>query len=357
MRALLSAFLIWLWLAGVVQAHETTRSYLTLAKNGDDLTATLRIAFRDIEVAVWIDENLDGRITWGETSRRLDVVSDYIVAALTFDAGGTCELTRSDTGVSEDAGIAYLDLVFRGRCGDPLADLRVTSQLFAEFDPDHRLFVTADLGEGQTTTLLGSAETSVIMSSKSGMASGGFVSYFKEGARHLLAGADHIVFLFVLILPALAQRSHRRQAVLGVLVAVTGFTLAHALTLTAALTAILRPPTALIETLIAVSIVVAAIDNLRPFIPAPRAAVAAFFGLIHGFGFATALGGLQLSGFGFLTALIGFNLGIEAAQIGVILGLLPALYFLGRGRAVLQIGSLGAIAVGTYWLGQRLLLY
>ena len=99
------------------------------------------------------------------------------------------------------------------------------------------------------------------------------------------------------------------------LAAVTGFTLAHALTLTAATTELLRPPTDLIEALIALSIVVTAADNVRPFIPAPRAAVAAFFGTIHGFGFASALGALQLTGGGLAVALVGFNLGIEAAQV------------------------------------------
>ena len=354
MRALLLGLVLQLALAGGAFAHETTKSYLTLDRDGANLTANMRIAFRDIEVAVWIDEDLDGQITWGETTRRINAVSDYVTAALVFDAGGPCAVTRTSAGSSENGGLAYLDMTFQGTCPDPGAALRVTSRLFAEFDPDHRLFLTATIGDEVTTTLLGAAEPSVELSQDGHGSSGGFVAYFTEGVRHLLEGTDHLVFLLVLLLPAVATRGNPRQAAARVLVAVTGFTVAHALTLTAAATSLLRPPTAPIEILIALSIVVTAIDNMRPFIPAPRTAVAAFFGLIHGFGFATALGALNLSGLGFATALVGFNLGIEVAQVTIVLLVMPALYALGRGRLVLYFGSLGAIVMGMFWVWQRL---
>lgn len=76
--------------AGGAAAHETTRSYLTLTRDGAEVTADLRIAFRDIEAAVWIDENLDGAITGDETNRRIETVSDHVTAALTVTGGGAC---------------------------------------------------------------------------------------------------------------------------------------------------------------------------------------------------------------------------------------------------------------------------
>ncbi len=355
MKAFVLVVLIALGWAGAALAHETTRSYLTLTQDGPALTAHVRIAFRDIEVAVWIDEDLDGQITWGETSRRIDAVSDYVTSALRFETVGLCEMRRRDAGASQDGNVAYLDLTFDGRCPEPAGDLRVTSRLFAEFDPDHRLFLTARGTDVMTNAVLGSAENAVVVTADSGGALNSFFSYFKEGVRHLLEGADHLVFLVVLLLPALASGDDRRRQILGVVGAVTGFTIAHALSLTAAATDILRPPTALIETLIALSIVITAFDNLRPVIPAPRAAVASFFGLIHGFGFATALSALDLSGFGFALALVGFNLGIEAAQIGVIFVLLPALSFLGFGTILVRVGSLFSMALGIYWVWTRVM--
>ena len=95
-------------------------------------------------------------------------------------------------------------------------------------------------------------------------------------------------------------------------------------------------------------------DNVRPFIPAPRAAVAAAFGIIHGFGFAAALGSLDLDGWGFVAALVGFNLGIEAAQVGIVLLVMPTLYYFSAGRKVLWLGSAVAGLAGLWWIWQRI---
>lgn len=353
MRALWIALLMVLVLTTGAQAHETTRSYVSVSRDGAEITAVVRVAFRDLEVAVWIDENLDGLITWGETSRRIEALSAYVLGALSLEAGGRCELARTAAGVSSEVGVEYLDLTFAGRCPDASLSLTVISSLFSEIDPDHRVFLISNSRGVAQAAVLGGAGNSAVLSG-GGLGSGGFVSYVTEGVRHFLGGADHLVFLLLLILPAVASGAGLRRAIMGVVAAVTGFTVAHALTLTAATTDLLRPPTTIIEILIAFSIIVTSIDNIRPFIPAPRAAVAAFFGLIHGFGFATALGALQMGSAGFVTALIGFNLGIELAQIGVVLVTLPALFLLGHGKVLMTASSLGAVMLGVYWTWTRL---
>lgn len=354
------------WLCGLIvpfmlllggpaaQAHETTRSYVTLARDGAMVTAKIRVAFRDIEVAIWMDENLDGALTWGEVERRLDPVSGYILAGFTLDAGGPCALQRSGANASRDAAVDYLDLSFAGTCPDATAPLVATSRLFAEIDPDHRMFLSAQAGGSTTTSLLSRTNPSATLTGDTGGLLASFGRYFISGIEHLASGADHLVFLMVLILPAACARGNVRAAAIGVVAAVTGFTLAHATTVTAAMTDLLRPPPVLIESLIALSIILTAIDNVRPFIPAPRAASAAFFGIFHGFGFASALGALQLTGAGFVTALVGFNLGIEVAQVALVLAVMPVMYFLGAGRVVLWVGSALAAAAGVWWLWQRL---
>ena len=339
-------------------AHETTRSFVALERDGEAIDLRMRVAFRDIEVAVWMDEDLDGRITWGEARRRLDAVEAYIRSSFALEAGGACTLKRTGADASESGGIAYLDLNFEASCPSASAPLTARSRLFTEIDPDHRMFLSAATGERTASAMLSAGKPSVMLAGNAGAAST-FAAFFRSGIGHLMGGTDHIVFLLALMLPAVCATSGVRQATYGVVAAVTGFTLAHALTLSAAMTELLRPPSALIEVLIALSIVVTAADNVRPFIPAPRAAVAAFFGIIHGFGFATALGALELSGAALAVALVGFNLGIEAAQVAVVLVTMPALYILGGilggGRLVLWAGSAAAGAVGLWWLGIRLL--
>jgi HupE / UreJ protein len=331
-------------------AHETTRSYLTLEREGPSVEARLRVAFRDIEVATWLDEDLDGRITWGETKARLDAVEAYVRSGLSLESGGACDLARTGAEAATRGGVAYLDLRFKGLCPDAEAPLVARSRLLHDIDPDHRMFLQASIGGAIASRVLSAREPSVELDGDTGGPAGSLLGYFRAGVEHLMGGADHVVFLLALMLPAACTRGNARKAALGVLAAATGFTLGHALTLTAATTELLRPPTDLIPALIALSIVVTAADNVRSFIPAPRVAVAAFFGLVHGFGFAGALGALQLTGTGLAVALLGFNLGIEAAQLGVVLATMPALYMLGGGRALLRAGSAATFAVGAWWL-------
>lgn len=340
-------------LAAPAMAHETTRSYLTLNRAGPEVTARLRLAFRDIDVVVWMDEDLDGRVSWREAQARLDEAVSYATARLSLEAGGACPLRSLETGVSQTTGVDYLDMAFTATCPSEDAPLRVASTLFAEIDPSHRMFVTASEGSREASAVVGAADGATELTPQAG-GGAAFTSYFLAGVEHLLAGADHIVFLLVLILPVVGGHGDARDRFLGVIAAVTGFTIAHALTLTAATTTILRPPSALIEVLIALSILVTAIDNVRPFIPGPRTALAAFFGTIHGFGFATALSALSLGAGGFAVALLGFNLGIEVAQIGIVLLTMPALAVIGGGVWVVRIGSTAAAAVALAWLWQRL---
>lgn len=348
-RLLLAAILA--LLAAAAQAHETTRSYLALEREGTAVSARLSLAFRDVEVVAWMDEDLDGRITWGEARGRQDEAASYAAARLALRAGGACALAPAGAGASESGGVGYLDLAFTATCPEAAAPLEVATTLFAEIDPGHRLFLTASEGGRRTSAVLAPGAVPTRVAPEAGPLAG-FATYVRAGVEHLLAGADHLAFLLVLLLPAAVAPGPVRGRVLGVAAAVTGFTVAHALTLAAAATELLRPPTPLIETLIALSILVTAIDNVRPFIPGPRAALAAFFGTIHGFGFATALSGLALGGGGFAVALLGFNLGLEAAQLGVALLALPALATLG-GRWVLWAGSALAAAVSLVWLWQR----
>ncbi len=338
-----------LW-PGPLQAHETTRSYVTLTRDGAALTATLRVAFRDIEVVVWMDENLDGALTWAEATARLPAVSAYALSVLDVAAGGPCRLNQTGAGVSDSGGIAYLDLAFQGTCPSATAPLQIVSRLFADVDPDHRLYLTVASGASQTTAILGKASPSFTATAQAATLFSTFTSYFVAGALHLAGGFDHVVFLLMLMLPAVSVQPDTRRALVQVVTAITGFTLAHALTLTAASTNLLRPPTDLITVLVAGSIVITALDNIRPFLPGPRAGVAAFFGLIHGFGFATVLSGSAMTGASFATALLGFNLGIEAAQIGVVIATMFALLALRGGKPLLWLGSTAGAVAGVYWL-------
>jgi len=129
----------------------------------------------------------------------------------------------------------------------------------------------------------------------------GFANVFRLGMRHIADGTDHLLFLLALLLPAplvVGSRwtglAHVRRSLLWILKIVTAFTIGHSITLAIAGLGFVRVPSRSIEMLIAVSILVSAIQALRPLFPGKEARIAAFFGLIHGLAFASTFGELGL---------------------------------------------------------------
>jgi len=142
-----------------------------------------------------------------------------------------------------------------------------------------------------------------------------------------------------------------------VLKIVTAFTIAHSITLSLAALGIISLPTRLTESAIALSVVLAALNNIFPLFQRRRWMVAFAFGLIHGFGFASVLADLGLPRDALLLALVGFNLGVEAGQLAIVTAFLPAAYWLRRTmlyqRIIFVGGSMLICALAGIWLVER----
>jgi hypothetical protein len=143
----------------------------------------------------------------------------------------------------------------------------------------------------------------------------------------------------------------------GVLAPITGFTVGHALALTTVMLGVALPRADVVGAAILVTILLTSLDNLWPFLPRSRMALAAGFGLIHGFGFAAALDGLALDGPALALAILGFNLGVEAAQVAAVLVVLPALRVLDAPGTVLRVGSAGAFCGAAVLLAASPILF
>jgi hypothetical protein len=182
-----------------------------------------------------------------------------------------------------------------------------------------------------------------------------FGEYLKLGITHILTGYDHLLFLGALLLGC-----RRLGPMLGV---ITCFTAAHSLTLGLAALNVLTISGRIIEPLIAASIVCVALENFRRgHSTAGRCALAFGFGLIHGFGFASALRetGLGSSGWSLVKPLFSFNLGVECGQLAVAAMILPLLFWLRRWPFFARHGtaaiSVVIILVAGYWLMERTFL-
>jgi len=173
------------------------------------------------------------------------------------------------------------------------------------------------------------------------------LGFVRLGFFHILDGTDHLLFLFCLVIPF-----RRFRALVPI---VTAFTLAHSVTLIAsaydlAPDALWFPP--LIETLIAVSIVYMALENIATPRPSRRWLITLGFGLVHGFGFSFALReSLQFAGSHLLTSLLSFNVGVELGQLVVLAVLVPALELLFRYGVAERMGTiiLSALVAHTGW--------
>jgi hypothetical protein len=191
-----------------------------------------------------------------------------------------------------------------------------------------------------------------------------FAGALRIGANHILAGHDHLLFLLALLLPApLLATGGRwngvraaRETLTSLAWIVTAFTLGHSATLILAAAFDARLPTAPVEAAIALSVLISAVHAIRPLFPGRERFVAFGFGLIHGLAFATVLAGFGASVAARATAILGFNLGIEAVQLALVLLLLPALVIGSRTRwyapVRVALGGFAAFAA-LAWLVER----
>ena len=182
----------------------------------------------------------------------------------------------------------------------------------------------------------------------------GFAAMFRLGARHIAEGTDHLLFLLALILPAPLVAAGGRwggyagggTALRRIVKVVTAFTLGHSATLVLGALGWARLSGAVIESAIALSILVSAIHALVPIFRGREVFIAGSFGLVHGLAFAATLTGFGFDPWMLASSVLGFNLGIEAFQLLVILAAMPGLVLLARSRVYGPFRVAGAALTG-----------
>lgn len=381
--------------AAPAAAHERTVSYSTWEMALPRLRVTARLSALDVS-----------RLPWAATAgpdfnaRLGGYLADRLTASID---GAPCEVSRAPQRLTAGADRVVFD--WEVTC-PPGEALQLRSDVLHEEAPSHLHFARLRFADGAALEHVlseGEPTWTVGLASGAGLGSS-FLSVVLLGVEHILTGYDHLVFLLGLLL--LGGR-------LGDVVRiVTGFTIAHSLTLALAVFGVARPPGGAIEALIGLSIALVASENLwlsggrRPGVrwaivlalaalaglaatgrgavpaltlaglalftacyfgllglvdrPAPlRAAVAFVFGLVHGFGFAGVLLEAQLPSERLATTLFGFNLGVELGQVACVLLLWPVLQAAWRVaegrwyRPIVDYGSAAILTVGVYWFVAR----
>ena len=383
----LLVLLITAWLALPAHAHKASDAYLQLKSTDAGTSLRLDVALRDLDVALDLDRDGDGRLTWGEVKAAWPTIEAYALARLQV-AG--CPLQAQGRALERRSDGAYAVLSMVSACRLS-AEPAIHYGLMREVDATHRGIAKIEIAglppvlrvldpahavpvEATTVAQAAPAPQPVVaLPTVSEPAAPAVAqdappvvgSFIGEGIRHILGGYDHVLFLLCLLLPSVMRRTptgwqavpRLRDAVLPLLGIVTAFTLAHSITLALASMKWVSLSPAIIEPAIAVTIVLAAIDNVWPIFRGRRGLVTFLFGLIHGFGFASVLGELNLDTSQFAWALLQFNLGLEIGQLMIVVLVTGLLYLARHQRAyplwVIRGGSAAAIVVATLWFIER----
>ena len=363
-----------------------------------------------MRVTVRVSELELSRVPWPADDR---ADTEHTVGAYLHDhlelraADARCETDRPPRRVQADVGRAafewHLQCPARGA-------LEIRTSLLFDAAPSHLHFARVRIGGGTPREqVLSAGAPSWVMAEDGGAPAGAaaaasFGGYVALGVEHIVTGYDHLAFLLALLL--------LQTSLLQVAEVVTGFTVAHSITLALAVLGYVRPPAGAVEALIGLSIALVAIENVWivsgrnrgvPWLVAAaltglagaaargwgavpaatlfglalfawcyfelvehatrpellRWAVAFVFGLVHGFGFASVLIEAQLPPARLAAALFGFNVGVELGQLAVVLLVWPLLRYLGRRKhatlraAVIEYTSAAVCGLGLFWFVAR----
>lgn len=368
-RSLLNVALALLFFSAMpVQAHKPSDSYLTLAISENRIDGQWDIALRDLGMAIGLDRDDNGELTWDEIRAKHPDIAAYALARLGLSSNGRdCPLNVTQHLIDNHTDGAYAVLRFAGECSSNIAAIGIDYRLLFDLDPQHKGLLKLESPEQVTTAIFSPdrARQQFVLSEPSMLAQ--FTDYLKHGIWHIWIGFDHILFLLSLLLPAvLIYSAHKwhasdsfKASFIDVLKIVTAFTVAHSITLTLAALEVVALPSRWVESAIAASVVIAALNNVFALFPGRRWVAAFVFGLIHGFGFASVLVDLGLPQSALLVALLGFNLGVEIGQLAIVAVFLPLAYALRTTwfyqRVILIAGSALIALIAAVWFLERAL--
>ena len=359
--------LLLILLACPALAHKGSDAYWTLTASGTALSGRLDVALKDLDLLIGLDGNGDGKLTWGEVKSNEATVRNALSKALAVTQGANpCPLELGASSVVTHSDGMYLATPLTARCPAAITQLELRYELLFDVDAQHRGLLSVSGAAGgnwsaftNNRRIQSATFTSIGAGEQTGRA-------FFEGVHHIAVGWDHLCFLFALLLPSVLRRAGAdwvprpafKPTLLDVSKVVTAFTVAHSITLGLAAFGVVNPNGKWVEVAIAVSVALAAFNNLVPFVPETRWSLAFSLGLMHGFGFVSAIRDLGAAGPSMWLSVFGFNLGVEAGQLAIVAAFVPVAWLL-RARPVyrallMPLGSAVILGIALFWTWQRL---
>lgn len=371
-------FLLMLLTGPLAQAHAPKENYVWVNIETDHVSGRFEINRGDLESKLGLRIDGEGADMLPDIRQSAPQVQAYLLENFSISFNGeqqNIEFLESDY---FDDGSPFVQYHYRveGVPEDDQVTIRNTIFLTEDFIVDDRLhrslivveynrYRDLEFGHESTTLVFGPNTLEATMDVADPPQILIWKDFFFQGLVHIWFGLDHMLFLLTLLLTVVLVKSGRdwepapgwRKVLLNTLSIVTVFTVSHSITLALAALGYLNVPAAPIEAIIALSIIVVALNNLFPIFASHTWLLILVFGLIHGVGFASALGDLQFRNVQIEKILLMFNIGVEVGQIIVVILLLPLLYLLRRlpsyRHVIMPALSSLSVVVATVWLGSR----
>lgn len=357
-------------------AHAKDQSYLYLRIYQESIEGTVEATFKDLNLA--LNLGLEDDMTLGDLSPYLPQIQAYILKHVSISSPlGSHQIRFVAPRLMPSRMGTFLksDFVLEGVTSIP-DEVDVSYDMIFEADHNHSAFLVVGHNwkagivdnEGLPADSFSKNKTKVNLSLTEASVMKGVWKMIKLGIWHIWIGLDHILFLIALVLPSVMRRESQdqvqswkpvekfRTAFWYILKIVTFFTLAHSITLSLAALDVINLDPRMVESIIALSIGLAAFHNIKPIFGKREWLIALGFGLFHGLGFASVLGEKGLRGEFLVPSLVGFNVGVEIGQVVIIALVFPILFFWRKSTRypkLLYYGSLVLIAIAIYWFIER----
>lgn len=354
--------------------HAKGEDYIFINIQEDGIVGEFQIHIDELRDKLSIDIPKASSTETGILLQSEDTVYDYINQNFSIGALGQPPYQINFTGVKIDQKIGkFVTYPFRIETQEVPDKLTIRHNMFYEGDRNHRGLLLVqynaktDINYGEEHTALifnpNNQNQALDLNDVPGLLQ--MREMIVQGMWHIWIGIDHILFLLALILPTVLVRKEALwtpverpgPAIRSLLAIVTIFTLAHSITLFLAAFDIVQVGEKLVESVIALSIVIVALNNIFQWVSKGSLLTIFFLGLFHGLGFASVMGNLPFRMVDLVGMVVMFNIGVELGQIAIVIALFPILYWLRTNShyvpAVLKGGSWLLAAIGGFWFAQR----
>ena len=341
-----------LWGSLTAWAHDPGLSAAEVQIGRAQIVINWSIARSDVENVLTLDLNNDSLLTQNDLAVVKPLLEEFARNAFDIEiADRRLAPVSVEVGLEQAGAIAFQITFDRGEG----SRIRIRSTAIRSFARGHREYVSV-VGErgnklGEKMLDAATCELDLVIDPGSTEHAGSVLQFLVLGIEHILTGYDHLVFLLGLLLAGAGFRDAVKI--------ITSFTAAHSITLALSTFNLVRISPAVVEPLIAFSIIYVGLENIVRRDLRGRWLLTFGFGLIHGFGFASVLRELGIgSGAGAALPLVSFNAGVEMGQLVIALVVLPMIWkFRKRPLFVMRFVPTCSILIsiaGGFWLVERL---